>query len=647
MDQLNFNESMSLANKLQLENNFDESVKLLKQIQSQFPNFPIVSFYIAVSFYQLKKYTQADELFEYCFHQGIEKLQCAKYISEIKLSFRDLTTVASYLDYIYINDPENIKYTLDLVKVLTFHKKIEHALQIVSTFIIKNPEYIDARFLKCEILKKVGRLDLAELELRSVLDKNPNQTDALINLANVYCSMGRIGECIKLSKRVIKLENRIEGYINLCVALMDGGHIKNALKFYTKAFTFFTIEDVGFKLLWDNFLCCLNYAHWLSRDKISKWHQKFGEIFTPIENQPIVPKISTQRKIKIGLLSADFNNHSVSYFVEAVLKNVSIEIFEIVCFYNSDAFDLKTNHLKSSYNHLWKHIVHTSTELAIKIIQAEEIDILFDLGGHTAGNRLDIFTRRVAPIQISWIGYCNDTGVKNIDFRIVDTVTDPQNSPPSLIKLPGCFLCYTPFYSIPIITRVSNYIIFGAFVNASKINVKVIETWAEILRKLPQSKLLLKCKSFLCPSIKQKFESLFQKESVLQQVVMLPQTISSEDHLHKYNEVDISLDTFPYSGTTTTCESLYMGVPMLTLSGNCHAHNVSKSILLASGMDGYAASSKSEYIQKAVNIGTKIQVLPNKEEIRNKFIQSDMCNGKKFTSKLEKTLMDLITLYNR
>jgi predicted O-linked N-acetylglucosamine transferase (SPINDLY family) len=305
----------------------------------------------------------------------------------------------------------------------------------------------------------------------------------------------------------------------------------------------------------------------------------------------------------------------------------------------------------------WVVVKNMSNEDLKKKIQKDNIDILFDMSAHTGDNRLDTFVLKPAPIQISYCGYPNSSGIKSMDYRITDKFCDSEHSQKyyqeRLVFMNRCFLAYTPSMGIENIPEIVNeqpcikngYVTFGTFNRFNKVNDMVIGVWEKILQRAPTARLAIKTKEFLTLKLKQKFFDTFKDKSVLERVIILPYSDTYSEHLPDYNKMDIAIDTFPYSGTTTSCESLMMGVPILTLFDNVrhyHSQNVTTSLMKNCGLDDYVTYSQEEYIQKAVWFANNLNSLDGlKQRVRNAFVKGPICDYNGFTDEFENTLFDL------
>ena len=380
------------------------------------------------------------------------------------------------------------------------------------------------------------------------------------------------------------------------------------------------------------------------------------------QHRPLVvgnSKKVKDRQLRVGYLSADFFVHSVSYFIEAPLAYRDRSSFHVTCYSNVARKDKKTG-LFEALCDTWRSVHDKSSREVAELVRRDRIDILVELTGHTAGNRLDVMALHPAPVQCTWIGYPNTTGLPAIDYRITDSIVDPpgttQKYTEQLLRLPGPFLCYTPPPDAPAVTATpalkNGYVTFGSFNNLAKVNARVLAVWCAILHSVPFSRLLMKCKPFASPTVVAKMHAKFAAFGIpstrVDLISLLPTT---SEHLDAYAAVDISVDTFPYAGTTTTCEALYMGVPVITLHKSeppLHAHNVGATLLSRIGaepgqigMDAglgplLIAETEREYVDMAVRLCADVPRLQSiRQGMRERMLSSSLCQGKQFVEQLE------------
>ncbi|GIL54275.1 hypothetical protein Vafri_9837 [Volvox africanus] len=321
------------------------------------------------------------------------------------------------------------------------------------------------------------------------------------------------------------------------------------------------------------------------------------ERWCPGRSAPSALSWEPDRPLRIGYISPDLFTHSVSYFAEAPLTHHSpargYQHYVYSCVPKPDPKTVRLRAATEAAGGVWRDVARLNEAELAELVRRDEIDLLVELTGHTANNRLGVMARRPAPVQLTWIGYPNSTGLKAVDYRLTDDVCDPwdtkQTFVEELVRLPGCFLCYSPAVDAPPVAPApalaNGYITFGSFNNLAKITPQVLRIWGAVLAAVPRSRLVLKNKPFACEAARgHVLQQLAAVGVESWRVDLLPLAPGNAEHLATYALMDISLDPFPYAGTTTTTESLFMGVPCLTMAGHCHAHNVGVSLLTAVGL---------------------------------------------------------------
>jgi protein O-GlcNAc transferase len=402
---------------------------------------------------------------------------------------------------------------------------------------------------------------------------------------------------------------------------------------------------------YNSYLQSLHYSTAYNREDIYAAHQRFDKLFAlPLKNnKPYKNALTADKRLRIGYLSPDFRDHSVAYFIEPILAAHNSEEIEIFLYYTGKKQDSISARFKTYAHGGWHHCYDWSDDKLASIIRQDKIDILVDLAGHTRDNSLLVLARTPAPIQISYLGYSDTTGLSAIDYRITDAWVEPEGaeqfSSERLLRMPHSYFCYRPAdvaqtLQVNDLPAVRNgYITFGSFNMYAKINDTHIRRWAEILTRLPNSKLLLK--------VRMSGDSLRNfKTAITQRFAYLgiaPQRLIIRDYaraldlaLQIYHEVDICLDTHPYSGATTTCESLWMGCPVVSLYGKTHASRMSFSILSAAGLGELASADPETYIATAVTLAQNIEKLKNlRATMRKRLCASPLMDAVGFTQQVE------------
>ena len=403
-----------------------------------------------------------------------------------------------------------------------------------------------------------------------------------------------------------------------------------------------------------NDLC--NYGYWRCFDK--NWSQreffeygKFVEKNLPEYPQDQIAKLSKKKnnKINLGILSADLKNgHSITFFLKTILSNYNKDEIEIYLFSNQ----INANAISKEISDLvFKtiDISKLSNLNALNKIREENLDIIIDVMGYTSRNRIGLFKNRVAKKQVLWMGYCNTTGLKNMDYIIADPnliYKDEKNYyAEQVLYLPEIWNTHCGFdferkENPPPLLK-NNYITFGSFNNPAKINKNVIFCWSKILKEIENSKLIIKCSND--KKKLDRIESLMEKNGVLDSVIFHKRFEDKKDHLNLYNEVDISLDTFPYNGVTTSFEAIWMGVPVITMAGYNFNSRCGESINKNLNMEQLIAKNEDDYVSKAVSLSTdRDKFLNIRKSIFLDAIDSPLFNKKRFAENFFNSLREII-----
>ncbi len=335
------------------------------------------------------------------------------------------------------------------------------------------------------------------------------------------------------------------------------------------------------------------------------------------------------KPLKIGFISGDFCAHAVSFFITPLLENINREQFVIHGYSDVKKPDDITKNIQSLCD-TWHDASEQNDDLLGAQLGADQLDVLVDLSGHSANNRLGIFAQHIAPIQISWLGYPSTTGLDSINYRISDTIADPETQErdyytEELIRLKNSFLCYQPYENSPDIQAFSannsKTIRFGSFNNLAKISPITLDAWAMALHATPNSSLYIKRQQLINDCAKDHLIQEFSKRGIEKDRLILKTSKAKiQDHLAEYNNIDIALDTSPYNGTTTTLESLWMGTPIISLQGNTHASRVSASILHQIGLDNLVANN----IQEFASISSDLASNPKRLKQLSNSLRSDL-----------------------
>lgn len=483
---------------------------------------------------------------------------------------------------------------------------------------------------------------------RAAVALDPGYAIARNNLAAALVDLGQIDECREELERVLA-----SGYetsqvrYNLGVVYRDQARIDEAIAAGRRAIEM-TPDD---KAAYTNFLLTINYSERFNAVLLYDEHRRFGARFAkPYVEPPL--DTSWPRRLRVGYVSPDFRNHVVSCFTEPILAHHDRARIEVFCYHAHLWEDHVTERLRALAEH-WVDCGFMSDGELARRVRADRIDILVDLAGHTGDNRLLVFAEKPAPVQASYLGYPGTTGVSAIDYRISDARADPPDeadrfSVERLLRPWPTYFCYRVQQGDcpecgPLPARASGHVMFGCFNNLPKVSPAFVDAAAQVLASVPGSRLTLKSQTLSTPHVAERLREWFRRAGVdLARVDLRGWEASYGGHMEAYRSIDIALDSFPYNGATTTCEALWMGVPVVSLRGDRHAGRMGSSLLCAVGLEELVAKDVAGYVKTAVALAGDLGRL---EELRNglreRMRRSPLMDEAGFTRALEQCYIDI------
>jgi predicted O-linked N-acetylglucosamine transferase (SPINDLY family) len=371
----------------------------------------------------------------------------------------------------------------------------------------------------------------------------------------------------------------------------------------------------------------------------TRWAARHATLLAP--TLPHQNDRDPNRRIRVGLVSRDFHQHPVAYFLLPLLRHHDKDRLELICYSDTSSADAITSQIQTLVSD-WHEISDQSHDNVAELIRSHRIDVLIDLAGHTGRNRLPVFARKPAPVQITWLGYPNTTGMSQMDYRITDAIADPPGESDrlhaeKLIRLPTCAWCYEPPADAPAMATKQGAVRFASFNNFAKVSAATVKLWSRVLAAVPDSTLGLKSTGLDEPATQQEIRSRFAAHGTApQRIQFLGFTRNFSQHLSAYNATDIALDPFPYNGTTTTCEAMWMGNPVVTLRGRSHVSCVGASLLNAAGFAEWVADSEDGYVEICRSLARNGG--PGREQIREKLRESALMDGRRFAREFEESI---------
>jgi protein O-GlcNAc transferase len=558
---------------------------------------------------------------------------------------------------------------------LTDQGRLDEAVVSLRRALDIRPDYVNALYNLGNILWRRGDLAEAIICYERALSLKPNFVEALNNLGAVLAELGRPADAVNAYRQALALKpDFAHAHNNLGNALMDQGLLDEAMASFARALAHkpdYTdvYSNVGLALTdqgrlddaiasfeqalalkpdytdaHSNLLMSQHYADSVSNAERLAAARRFNDSLkerTPARN--FVNDPARARRLRIGYVSGDFREHPVGYFLARVLEAHDRAAVETFCYSNALKADAMTLRLQSAAGH-WRGIAGMADADAAAMIIGDRIDILVDLAGHTGKNRLPLFALRPAPVQASWLGYYGTTGLDAMDYLLMDEAAVPlgeeRDYSETVMRVPFGRFCYAPPDYAPALgdspSLQKGFVTFGSFNNLTKMGPKVVALWADVLRAAPGSRLLLKWKSLDDSHVRQGVLATFEAAGIAAERLELRGFSPHAEMLAQYNEIDVALDPFPFGGGLTSCEALWMGVPVVTLPSDRPASRQTAGFLGLVGLGDCIAASQQDYVACAVAMaGDRGRLSELRHMLRPRMAASPLCDGALFTPTLE------------
>ena len=624
----------------------------------------------AIKYYQ--KALSIDPTFvNACYNIGLMLLEQKKYDEAIEYSQKVISLDPGYVDALF-NIGSAMQSTNNYAGAVEYYEKV----------LAINPDYYLAHNNLGIIHQAQYDFDKAIEHYERAISIQPETADAYINMGNVFRNRGDVQKTVEYYKKSVSLKPSLVGLSNLCGYQKELCNYEEVRDLSEKILEYNELDKSDLAGIHDTYIQTCEWKKAsgtierlrnaklnpeardvfagsfmefcaitdLSLDEISEQHKKWGELTEreakPFEHDKRGSTGTEKRKLRIGYSSPDLREHSVGYLIKDIIASHNHKEFEIVCYANffEKEKDVFTQEMINS-GAVFKYVRDLSDRAVAEEIYKDKIDILIDLAGHTSGHRLRAFACKPAPIQITYLGYPNTTGLSRMDYRLTDRYAESGREndyrySEKLIRLTNCFLGFNGFGDV-VPAEVKGHrrggIIFGCFNNIQKLTPKAVELWSKILKEVDGSELHLKAKQLNTRFIWDNIVKEFAKHGISdERIKCLGYTVTREEHLRLYNSIDISLDTFPYNGTVTTLEALWMNMPVITLVGESHAQRVSYSILKNLNLDQLIAFTEEEYVSKSIELAEHPELIRElKTKMRKNLLASSICNPKVITREME------------
>jgi predicted O-linked N-acetylglucosamine transferase (SPINDLY family) len=586
-----------------------------------------------------------------------EAIHCLKQVAQLRpddhepfselgilfLERGDLAESASCCEQALSLRPNAVEAHNNLGLALMGQGRLEEAGRCFQTALLLQPDLAGPHNNLGLVLLNQGRPRQAQERFEEAIRLQPDLADAHNNLGLALDEQGMPDEAlVSIERAALVAPDHVGALANLGNASKDLGLAEAAIAFYRRALAL-RPDDAA---LHSNLILTMMYKPSINPREILDEARNYARIHAdPVAAEKEQPQVSrlAGRRLRIGYVSADFQDHAVSFFLEPILASHDRAHVEVFCYADVLQPDAVTERFKG-YADSWRSMLGLSDAEAADLIREDEIDLLLDLHGHTAGNRLLMFARRPAPVQASYLGCLGTTGLEAIDYYLTDANADPPDQAEAyyqeqLIRLPECAFCYQPGPApevdpVPAFRR-QRCVTFGCLNHPAKLNEDVLALWSSVLAAVPGSRLLLATGG--SRRVEERILGSLARHGVRpESLVLVGRAQTRQDYLMSYQQIDIALDPFPYNGVTTTCDALWMGVPVLSLAGVMGASRQGVRLLRAAGLDKLVASTPHEYVQIAsVLSGDLPRLEALHASLRERMSRSSLTDAKRLTRDLE------------
>ena len=555
-------------------------------------------------------------------------------------------------------DPSSLEAGINLGNALLENRQPEVALDCLEASLQHHPENARLLFNLGRALRTLGRGDAAIDRFHQAVERDANLLEAYVNLGNTLTSEKQYRDAITTFRALIArcdllsalpnppptlAEKKGDGSAALAGALIWCYEYEEALPLIRQA----VARDPANGRFLEHLLVALPYRY-TSRAEIQQAYQAYRRILpaSEVQDSEVHRLPEPGERLRVGLVSGDFRDHSVAFFIEPLLAHYDRSVLEVTCFSTNPSDDAVTERLRALPD-AWEDCRTLSEPEMVDRIRDRRIQVLIDLAGRTQNNRLGVFARSPAPLQLAYLGYPTYTGLPQIHGRITDHAIDPDQGDLDSelpLPLPRSQFCYRPAQDMPALPvrslKQPGQVCFASFNGVPKLSPEILDLWVALLRRLPESRLLVKAFALAEQQTYSRIHRHFEAAGIDMDRVSLRQGAPSRtDHLQMYGEVDIALDSYPYGGATTTCEALWMGVPVITLAGETHASRMGLSLLGEVGLHDLVATTPEQYLDIAVALAQAPERLRNLQEgLRHRFAASPLRDEPGFARDFEDLL---------
>jgi len=557
----------------------------------------------------------------------------------------------NYFEKLIKQQPKNWLYAFRLGTLYAGVRSYSIAIQYLINARNLKPDCIPVYFELYKVFLTLEKFHECYSVLKAALEIQEQSPDLQMNAGLIAAQLHQYDSALKYLERSIELQPSPGAHLNLGNLYKQFGEIEKAIATTEKCIELAPNYLVGYQNL-----CIDHNYYWASKNKTFELAKKYGELasanvtpFTAWQVDPIPNK-----KLRVAFVSGDFRLHPVAHFLEKILDAIPRDQFDLVAYYNGEVSDSMTQRISKKFTEWNPAVNRLDNQSLAKKIYNDKIDILVDLSGHTAKTRTSMFAYKPAPIQVNWLGYFNTTGMTSIDWIIADRIVLPEKDKRYYTEkpfyMPDLYYAYSkPDLDIPLAdppVMKNGFITFGSFNNYPKLNNKVIKAWSKILLSVDHSKLFIKNRQLESVFIRNQLLERFMAHNIPADRIIMEGSSARSQYFTDFNKIDIALDSFPFPGGTTTIDCLWMGVPVLNLTGNTFISRQGETILKNAGLSDWITTKEADYIalakKKSSNKNNLVKIRKN---LRNKLEKSPVMNTDRFGKNLGKALQDMWKIY--
>lgn len=534
----------------------------------------------------------------------------------------------------------------ELADALLDMGKKDEAIALFSAIEARSWDDVEVLRTMVNVYHRADAAESAERVYLRMLQLAPERGATYSDLSKLYGDYSQYSKARDVALQGLRLKPDEPALMNtLALAQASLGLVKDALASYRRITELWPNMATSYS----NMLLTMHYSTDVGPEEMAEEHRRWGRRHAPpsLANRSFPNRPEPGRRIRIGYVSPDFRRHSVAFFFESLLDHRNRDDVEVFCYGEVSSPDEVTQRIRSKADQ-YRNIAHMHDRQVANVIKGDGIDILVDLAGHAGTSRTTLFGYKPAPVQVTYCGYPDTSGIEAVDYRITDWLADPagveNRYTETLCRLPNGFLCFRPPESLPDIgpppSDGGKPVTFGSFNREFKLSEDTYDMWCRILGAVPDSRMIIKSIAGGDPGTRDLQLGEFMRRGVSPDRVLIIGFVPGQaDHLAGYRNVDIALDTFPYHGTTTTLDALLMGVPVITLAGYNHASRVGVSLLTRVGLQEFIAGTPEDYVNLAIELaGQSDRIAALHRTLRDRLLQSPACDGPGFVRGYEYAL---------